>query len=134
MFTATCTGMIQLSSNKILIIFMVYLTVGANFVSSCPPDLKGGAEYHFALVACTAHECTRTSPLHDREQECHHSLCNDRFVFESSNRTESFHLDGTCTALERVVYSMGCSISTIPRAVPGCFKADFRAVTMPLRI
>jgi hypothetical protein len=71
-------------SNRLLSLFMAFMTMGANFVSLCPASDTHAAEVHFSIVPCTAHECNRATPSHScGQQECEHEFCNDKSLLES---------------------------------------------------
>jgi hypothetical protein len=114
---------------------MLSLTLGANFVSSCPDTPHQGIDFHLSTVSCTSHECNRTQTPHSCEQECHHDFCNDQSVFESSNRTKQFKLDLFTSLNDIVVLKLDYETPVVNKCSPECTATvSLSPVPTPLRI
>ena len=76
-------------SNKFKSLFMLFLTLSANFISLCPASEKQCADVHLFIVSCTAHDCHRALAQQScAKEDCKHDVCNDKSVLEINTLTQ----------------------------------------------
>ena len=123
-------------SNRLLSLFMVFMTAGANFVSLCPASDTHAAEVHLSIVPCTAHECNRATPSHScGQQECNHDFCKDQSLLETflTRQQDQLHYYVSPVPVE-IASMMRPFIEAFINRSPSTPPASFQPLFVPLRI